>query len=159
MNEVLINNHNSLVKKEDTIIHIGDFCFGKPDDFESIVSRLNGTHYIMDGSHDKSLRAFFETRPSSPLITSGKVSLLPKLFEFTFNGEKIILCHYAMKKWWASHHGSFHFYGHSHGNDLEPLQNSRDIGVDTTNFFPVLIEDAIESVRRNSEINEDFEQK
>ena len=112
----------------------------------------------MDGSHDQSLRSFFETQESFEDLTwQNKVGLLPKLFEFTFNGEKIVLCHYALKKWWASHYGSFHFYGHSHGNDTAPIPNSRDIGVDTTNFFPILIEDAIASVRINPETPPDNE--
>lgn len=151
MNEALINNHNSIVKDSDSVIHIGDFSFGKKEDFLKTALSLNGTHYFMDGSHDLSLRSFFEN--SSNLEGKenwqNKIILLPKLFEFTFNGEKIVLCHYALKKWWASHHGSFHFYGHSHGKDLSPITNSRDIGVDTTNFLPIVIEEAIESVRTN----------
>ncbi len=148
MNQTLIANHNSIVKTSDHVIHIGDFSFGKSQDFLETALSLNGTHYFMDGSHDRSLKRFFETSQSLNNVDwQSKIVLLPKLFEFTFNGEKIVLCHYSLKKWWASHYGSFHFYGHSHGNDKEPITNSRDIGVDTTNFFPILIEDAIESVR------------
>lgn len=159
MNEALISNHNSIVKDSDSVIHIGDFSFGKSEDFIRTALSLNGTHYFMDGSHDLSLRSFFETQENfQNLDWQGKVVLLPKLLEFTFNGEKVVLCHYALKKWWASHHGSFHFYGHSHGKDLNPITNSRDIGVDTTNFFPILIEEAIESIRvtnNNEKITEE----
>jgi calcineurin-like phosphoesterase family protein len=149
MNNTLVANHNAIVKENDTVIHIGDFSFGKKEDFLSTALKLNGVHFFMDGSHDLSLRAFFVAAQADHYKQSweGKIKLLPKLFEFTFNGEKIVLCHYALKKWWASHHGSLHFYGHSHGNDPDPIANSRDIGVDTTNFFPILIEDAIASVK------------
>lgn len=148
MNQTLIENNNSIVKNSDSVIHIGDFSFGKSEDFLKSALSLTGTHYFMDGSHDRSLRKFFESsKESSNKDWESKIVLLPKLFEFTFNGEKVVLCHYALKKWWASHYGSFHFYGHSHGKDNDPLPNSRDIGVDTTNFFPILIENAIESVR------------
>ncbi len=154
MNQSLIKNHNSIVNDCDSIIHIGDFSFGKDNDFISTALKLNGTHYFIDGSHDQSLRSFFENQEDFQTIEwKDKIKLLPKLFEFTFNGEKIVLCHYSLKKWWASHHGSFHFYGHSHGNDPHPLPNSRDIGVDTNNFFPILIEDAIKSVKEAGIVN------
>lgn len=147
MDQTLITNHNSIVKDHDSVIHIGDFSFGKSQDFLKTALKLNGTHYFMDGSHDRSLREFFKPKLGQEINTNLKIILLPKLFEFTFNGEKIVLCHYSLKKWWASHYGSFHFYGHSHGKDKNPLPNSRDIGVDTTNFFPILIENAMESCR------------
>jgi hypothetical protein len=41
----------------------------------------------------------------------------------------VILCHYGMRVWPASHHGSVHFYGHSHGR-LPGYGRSRDVGVD-----------------------------
>ena len=28
----------------------------------------------------------------------------------------VVLCHYAMRVWDRSHYGSWHLYGHSHGN-------------------------------------------
>ena len=74
-----------------------------------------------------------------------KAVLLPKLFEFKYNQRKIVLCHYAMTKWWASHYDSLHFHGHSHGK-LAAGKNFRDVGVDTTNFNPILIDDAIASL-------------
>jgi calcineurin-like phosphoesterase family protein len=48
--------------------------------------------------------------------------------------QKIICCHYALRSWNASHHGSWHVYGHSHG-DLEhtPYFKSMDVGVDAAN--------------------------
>jgi calcineurin-like phosphoesterase family protein len=145
MDECLKRNHNSLVKPEDCVIHIGDFSFGKANDFKEIALSLNGKHFFMDGSHDRSLREFFASNELKE-GTQNSLFLLPKLFEFTFNGQKIVLCHYSLQKWWASHYGSYHFYGHSHGNNENVIKNSRDIGVDTNNFFPILIEDAIKSV-------------
>jgi calcineurin-like phosphoesterase family protein len=153
MNQELVLRHNSVVKENDVVIHVGDFSFGKAQHFYRTAMSLNGTHFFMDGSHDWSLRDFFAGKedPALPsVIQPGwetKLFLLPKLFEFTFRGEKIVLCHYAMQKWWASHYGSYHFYGHSHGKESNRLPNSRDIGVDTTNFYPILIEDAINSVK------------
>jgi calcineurin-like phosphoesterase family protein len=150
MDNTLVENHNSVVKNTDVVIHIGDFCFGKAKDFHEISEKLHGLHFFMDGSHDRSLRDFFKS-PEDYEGTKGKLFLLPKLFEFTFNGEKIVLCHYQLQKWWASHHGSYHFFGHSHGkSECLPI-HSRDIGVDTTNYFPITIEEALQSCQKPKE--------
>ena len=50
----------------------------------------------------------------------------------------IVLSHYAMRVWNSSHHGSWHLYGHTHG-ELEDLPNSLsfDVGVDCHDFYPI----------------------
>jgi len=145
MNSAFISRHNEVVHAQDHVIHLGDFCFGKKDFLLHTALQLKGTHYFMDGSHDRALREYFEDTDLA--ATHGdKIILLPKLFEFTFGGRKIVLCHYAMKTWWASHYDSVHFYGHSHGKLQDSQPRSRDIGVDTTNYYPLEILAAIESV-------------
>lgn len=52
MNEVLIDNWNSVVTKRDTVWHLGDVCFGKIENLE-ILSRLNGTKNLILGNHDQ----------------------------------------------------------------------------------------------------------
>jgi calcineurin-like phosphoesterase family protein len=52
----LISNWNSVVKKTDTVYHLGDFGFGNASMFESIVSRLNGTKKLVIGNHDKRIK-------------------------------------------------------------------------------------------------------
>jgi calcineurin-like phosphoesterase family protein len=143
MNECLIESHNSVVSETDVVIHVGDFSFGRAADFARIAGRLTGTHFFMDGSHDRSMREYFETSTDWK-EGRGKLFLLPKLFEFTFQKTKVVLCHYAMESWWASHYGksSVHFHGHSHGRFNSPKQ-AIDVGVDTNKFFPYKIEDAI----------------
>jgi len=148
MNQTLIAQHNQVVGDDGHVIHIGDFSFGKKENFLETVLQLKGTHYFMDGSHDRSLREYFEDEELSERHQE-KIILLPKLFEFTFGGRKVVLCHYALRTWWASHYDSVHFYGHSHGK-IEPGIRCRDIGVDTTNFYPIQIEEAIASVEVNA---------
>jgi len=153
----LQDRHNSVVRPCDCTIHVGDFCFGNPDQFRALVKKLNGTHFFMDGSHDRALRAFF----SQPGVieTSVKAQLLPKIFEFTFEKTDITLLHYAMTKWYKSHYGSVHFFGHSHGNH-RPDNRSLDIGVDCHNFYPLEIPHAIHlALRGRVEANPRHAQK
>lgn len=143
MNDHLVEQHNSVVGGEDVVIHVGDFSFGKADDFSRVAGRLKGTHFFMDGSHDISMRDYF-SEEQGKIPSSGKLFLLPKLFEFTFQKIKIVLCHYALESWWASYYAgsSVHFHGHSHGRFTHAKQ-AIDIGVDTNNYLPYKIEDAI----------------
>jgi calcineurin-like phosphoesterase family protein len=54
----------------------------------------------------------------------------------------IVLFHYALREWNASHWGSYHLYGHSHGTlpDID-TSLSFDIGVDCHNFYPLSYEE------------------
>lgn len=52
MNEVLIQNWNSVVNPEDEVIHLGDFSFNERVVAE-ILPRLNGKKTLVLGNHDK----------------------------------------------------------------------------------------------------------
>lgn len=54
MHEGLIKAWNSVVKKNDTVYHLGDFCFGTIHDWKSILEQLNGNIILIKGNHDKS---------------------------------------------------------------------------------------------------------
>jgi calcineurin-like phosphoesterase family protein len=49
--EVLIQNWNSCVKKNDTIWHLGDVCFGA-NTLDRVIPRLNGVKRLVLGNHD-----------------------------------------------------------------------------------------------------------
>jgi len=115
MEKVLIKNHNSIVKKDDITIHAGDFVW-KHSDEKQIIKKLNGNHIVLCGSHG---------------FSKGQ----KQIWEKTIEGQKVVVCHYAMRTWAASHYNSWQLHGHSHGG-LEPIGKQIDVGVDTHNFFP-----------------------
>ena len=47
----LIAKHNHLVKKGDTVYHLGDFCW-KPADVAEVLRQLEGEHILIVGNHD-----------------------------------------------------------------------------------------------------------
>lgn len=120
MNEVIISNFNSVVSKTDVTVHCGDFCWCKNQiEASLIIKRLNGNHIFLKGSHDR-------------WITKS-----PKyIWHKHINGQFIVACHYAMRTWERSYHGSWQVFGHSHGR-LEPIGKQWDVGVDNNNFYPV----------------------
>jgi calcineurin-like phosphoesterase family protein len=126
MNEVLITRHNSIVKKEDMVIVAGDFSFAnKKRTFTEFINKLNGNFVFLRGSHDRWM---------------GKHGgNFHEIWERTIQKQKIVVCHYAMRTWAASHYNSWQLYGHSHGT-LEPVGKQWDIGVDTNDFYPYSFE-------------------
>ena len=63
MNETIIRNHNSRVKPDDWVIHVGDFMFknsiggklgeGLPIKFDKVRERFNGNFIFIKGNHDR----------------------------------------------------------------------------------------------------------
>lgn len=122
MNEDMIQKFNSVVPNNSFTIHAGDFYLGynKKTVHKDIISRLNGEHFFIMGSHDK----WMDNHNSHEMV------------EFRINGQPIVVCHYAMRVWPASHYNSWLLYGHSHGN-LPSEGKSHDIGVDSNDFYPI----------------------
>ena len=143
MNRDIRERHNAIVRPSDHIIMIGDFFFGTAGELRAWLRGLNGNIYLIDGSHDRAL----EKAVNDGGFPGMPVTVLPKLFEFKYGGWKITLCHYAMTRWWASHHeGSCHFFGHSHGHYKHPCR-AIDVGVDCHNYSPIFLDDAINMVK------------
>ena len=124
MDKTIIDNFNSVVGKNDMTIHAGDFCWlnNKKEVYKKYVSKLNGNHILLIGSHD-------HWQPSS-----GKY-----MWRKRIEGQLLIVCHYAMLTWECSHYNSWQLFGHSHGR-LELDSKQYDIGVDNNKFYPVSFE-------------------
>ena len=52
MNEVLINNWNSVVDEDSTVFHLGDFAWGGFNKWKEIRDMLNGHIVLIKGNHD-----------------------------------------------------------------------------------------------------------
>jgi len=128
MDDALIHNWNSVVQPRDVVYHLGDFAFRSAADVSTYRKRLNGKIHLIVGNHDgQTLRDSVDGFES-----------VSDLREIKVEGRHITLCHYAMRTWPRSHHGSWQLYGHSHGT-LEDDPNSRsiDVGVDCHDYMPI----------------------
>jgi calcineurin-like phosphoesterase family protein len=132
MNEKMVQNWNSVVTEQDTVYHLGDFCFSYKEYSNYIASLLKGQKFILLGNHDKSAPKGF--------------TKLGQCHEIYDSGHKIILCHYGLRVWNKSHHGSLHLYGHSHGS-LPGDSQSLDVGVDCWNYTPVALPAILERMK------------
>lgn len=52
MEDVMIENHNKLVKKDDVCFWVGDFSFCNNEESNEILKACNGYHILIVGNHD-----------------------------------------------------------------------------------------------------------
>jgi calcineurin-like phosphoesterase family protein len=135
MNKALIENHNSVVGKNDTVFHLGDFCFGDVNLGEEFREQLNGNIVLIKGNHDK-----IQNNQIKHLFNGVYDYLKIKVKDDEAEGgwQKIILCHYAFRVWDGSHRKSWNFFAHSHGTlPDDPNALAIDVGVDCHNYTPI----------------------
>jgi len=114
MNDKYIEEWNKIVKTNDYVYHLGDFAFKNHDLF---FKRLNGKKHLIIGNHDK--RECFNL----------KWEWFKQCFDLRIGNDSVWLSHYSHRSWNKSCHGSYHFFGHTHGN-LSDYGRSTDVGVD-----------------------------
>jgi len=131
MDAALIRNWNVRVQPSDAVYHLGDFSFGDKAAVRRYRERLNGRINLVRGNHEKKSRDF-----------NGIFESVADLSEITITvagaGQRVALCHYAMRVWPHSHHRRWHLYGHSHGTLRDdPHALSLDVGEDCWDYAPV----------------------
>lgn len=130
MNTALVNGINSVVKKDDILIHLGDWSFGGKQNIGKFRDQLEVNDIrLVYGNHDHHIRRdhFFRVQ----FKYTGEVLTIRE------NGHSFFCSHYKHHVWDQSHHGAIHLYGHSHGScEHIRLGKSMDVGVD--NAFNLL---------------------
>lgn len=106
----MMRRWNARVAKTDTVYILGDFCWGKKDDWIRILNDLNGSKVLVRGNHDlKQMTATLKSKFQD--ITHYK--------EITDGGRKVIMSHYPMPFYKSDYNSAvYHLYGHLH-NTIE----------------------------------------
>ena len=127
MDDAVLEGLNKRVKVGDILYFLGDFCIGPRATALHFRQRIRCKKiFAVPGNHDKQTRKLAQ-----------EFSWLGDLAEISTFGQRIVLCHYAMRVWNQSSRGVWHLYGHSHGKLPEITSSpSMDVGVDTHNFEP-----------------------
>ena len=136
MNNAIRDGINEIAKPLDWLYVLGDLGFCNTDVLEDWLHSLNTKNIcVIWGNHDKSAKQLAQSRYNPFYWTKD-------LAEIDDQGQRITLCHYAMRVWNKSHYGAWHLYGHSHGSlPDDPNSLSMDVGVDTNNFKPYTYDD------------------
>lgn len=153
MNEEIIKKWNEKIPEDGIVFHIGDVSLTAiPKVLNDLLHRLNGAKYLIIGNHEKDALGKEYIREHWKGIYD-----IAEIFvddeEITYKKQHIIMCHYPMLTWNASHRGSWQLFGHVHGGlsnkgiiQHHPAQ--MDIGVDTNNFNPYSYQEVKEKITK-----------
>ena len=112
----LINKWNSVVRKQDTVYFLGDFCLKNKEYAENILRQLKGKKFLIRGNHDKSLNGLENYFEWVGDIKEAKFT--NNQFKFIDPNETfcVEMCHFPFLSWNRRPHGTCMVHGHSHGN-------------------------------------------
>ena len=124
-NDALIAKINEVVRPQDTLIHLGDFCLNiTPPEFEEILRRINcQTIYYIWGNHNSCIRRSYEETLMSQYqrndievypYTIGKLTYLGYYKELIVNGHMIVIHHFPHLIWNQMQKSAWQLSGHSH---------------------------------------------
>lgn len=130
MNEALVEKWNARVKPNDIIFNLGDFSFGKAEQTETILKRLNGNIFLVRGNHDQQ----FDGALKKYLTWIGDY----KELRSKVLGVHIVLCHFPIESWHKMEYNSLHLHGHTHLGHNKPshwpireIKGRMDVGIDS----------------------------
>jgi len=142
MNASIISNYNSIVNEEDEFYFLGDFCMGDRSKAEAYLQQVNGKKYFIRGNHDQ---------PKIIELFKKYGTYLGQKAEIIINQKSITLCHYSLEEWNGSRNGSWHLFGHYHGNLPDnPNCLSLDVGINVWNYLPVSFEEIEKKMKTKS---------
>lgn len=111
MEEVMIMLWNAAVRKGDTVYILGDFCWGKSDEWLRIIRQLNGTKVLITGNHDLTSfppelkNQFADITPFKEIVDNGKNN----------SGRKVLMSHYPMPFYKRANNDKYYMLcGHVH---------------------------------------------
>jgi calcineurin-like phosphoesterase family protein len=149
MDARLIDTINACARPTDVLYILGDLSHG-PWGGEEYLERVTAYRhriacenvFLIVGNHDRvelpGFRKLFREVRS--------------LVDVKIEGQRLTLCHYAMRTWNRSHHGSWQLYGHTHGRlDDAPMLLSIDVGVDSWDFRPLSFHELKDIMERRIE--------
>lgn len=138
MNEEIIKRWNSVVGKEDTVIHCGDFFMGQLTSIDEILGRLNGHIILVRGNHDTPAR-----------IQKYKEHGIDvrDIYYLKYKGRFFIFCHFPLfneeffRMVREDNSEVILCYGHVHHNAPKGYKDGAyHVGVDTNDLTPVSLD-------------------
>ena len=156
----VIKNWNSVVGPDDIVYHLGDVMLGDNAYGMNCLRQLNGTIYIIPGNHDTSTRIkLYKTLENIHVLESGIPGLEAAAATFKYKKYNFYLSHHPTmtsnleKAPYLKMH-LINLFGHTHQQNkfYMSMPYMFHVGMDSNNCTPVLLDDAIEMMKRETEI-------
>lgn len=128
VDQLMINNWNSLIKQGDRVYHLGDVCIQRKD--LEILKSLNGRKCLIKGNHD-----IFKLKDYIPYFDDVRAYKV-------FPEQGIICSHVPIHPAQLKHRFKFNVHGHLHTNKIEDPQYI-NICVENTDYRPISFEDIV----------------
>ena len=126
MNSVIVDNINSKIGPDDTLIHLGDFSFGGFDNIGQFLDRLvcKNIHLVL-GNHDHHIKNNREN-------IHDRFLSVQNYLEVNIGGANFVLSHYPLCSWNQLSKGAIQLHGHVHLPTNKKWGNGKrlDVGVD-----------------------------
>jgi len=154
MNSVIVDNINSKIGPDDTLIHLGDFSFGGFDKIGQFLDRLvcKNIHIVL-GNHDHHIKNNREN-------IHDRFLSIQNYLEVNIGGADFVLSHYPLCSWNQLSKGAIQLHGHVHLPTNKKWGNGKrlDVGVDGNNYQPYKLTEIVHMMDRRevrSEITND----
>ena len=163
MNEVFINNWNSVVKSNGLVFHLGDFAWGGFQSWQNVRDKLNGRIVLIKGNHD------WKNGPQSEEQERKLFDFVTQQMYLRIEGRQVYLNHFPFLCYGGTYRTKdsavYQLYGHVHsgqfskgGRDLPRLEyifpTQYDVGVDNNNYTPVSWHDVDIKIQKQMEESE-----
>lgn len=146
MNDTIVNNINSKVGQDDTLIMLGDIAFGGFENITIFLDRLicKNIHLVL-GNHDHHISN--NRGGIQDMFLS-----VQNYLEANINGENFVMTHYPFESWNGLNKGVIHLHGHVHLPASRKWGNGKrlDVGVDGNNLFPYSLTEIVHMMDRRS---------
>lgn len=136
MNEYMLRQWNRKVRKNDEVVILGDLSWGKAEETNELLERLNGRLYLIQENHDRFLK--------NKDYNAGRFVWIKPYEELQDNKRKVILCHYPIMcyngQYRVDENGNpkvYMLYGHVHDTqDQRLLERFQAITRETASVSP-----------------------
>lgn len=139
MDELMVENWNSLVKDGDRVYHLGDVCMSNKN--LPILKRLKGRKCLIKGNHD-----IFKLKEYLPYFDDIRAYRI-------YSEHGIICSHIPVHTQQLNNRFRVNVHGHLHTNTVYNLSGYRDpryinVCVEQTGYFPVNLNTILKEVKR-----------
>jgi calcineurin-like phosphoesterase family protein len=150
MNNTLVDNINSKVGQNDTLIMLGDIAFGGFENIKIFLDRLicKNIHLVL-GNHDHHIR---NNRGG---IQDMFLSVQDYL-QVRIDGADFVMTHYPFESWNGLNKGVIHLHGHVHLPVGKKWGKGKrlDVGVDGNNLHPYSITEIVHMMDKREIVSE-----
>lgn len=129
MDELMVQNWNSVVKPGDLVYHLGDVYFGSLERYRDVIHpRLNGSKRLLVGNHD-------DIKQIASANLFQKIMMWRMFPEFG-----ILMTHVPVHESTLEFKDLINVHGHVHNNSLDDPRYV-NMSVEVINYTPVNIEE------------------